>query len=1071
MSPVTRPRPGITADRSPVDPLLEEVRIAMAWNGGVSLAIWMGGVAVEIDAARRAPEAVQPATPDEQTRKIYAALSKAFRRQLVVDILCGASAGGLNGALLAAAMVNGRRLPVDLMRSKWIGIGDFGSLLQPMENTNPKSVMQGGSSPTDPGVFYREVRKFFAAILNVDGADPKEAEATQTPTKLDKADVLLDVMMTNVAGEPVSFRDVWGFELAAREYRAPLRFRASTDYTLEALATAARASASFPVAFEPFRIVGDAATRAGLSGIRYAIDGGLLENAPIKPAIEAVPTRPASTAVKRYVCYVNAAPPTAAPANNDPIEPTLRDVIGYIVNIPRDARFVDQLYAIQNEARRGVLSGKLQPDLLRMPMNALSATAHALLRTYRLRRLALDLQQIVADPARSSALVEQALDGDPNAENVRWLPVDVTPPESAEQWRWGIATAERILHLELDILRGLIPQGDTDARTVVLNARVGIEASLGTLEGMRTDFLTAARGLVNAPGELLADLEGLDLAYRERVLAAMDAAWESFSLVLTNQHLSEINDFGPFVHDLLAGDEETETDGRRHFMKRALSIEVIRRAFVADADADTAQQLLFAQLTPLAPTDIFRYGPGEHDRPDSGEQKLTGIRLGHFAAFYRSAWRANDFMWGRLDGATRIIDLLIDKNRAFELAGLGEPVRWETLANELIAAGAAHATVRDWLIEEALPPGGDGDLRERLTTAIKADMTSGDGSLTRRVCATLAQLEILAEELPILVDATASDEKLGCFTSPLKLKPTSDLKGAITTLRGGFTQPDGALPDLLGRDSSDESVSDLALHTLSQTIVVGLATMRNINVVFGKALAALRVPFVSINGLTARPRPTPTQSLVKRVLQRAPWERIGTVGSFAGASTFIALRLTTAHDRHAPLGSLWSTPTLLYLVSALAVAGVLIVPFLRVIRSTTLQRRGFQLLALVIIGGTAVGVPVILAAWRGGLPFAEIIATAGARGLPDWLTATALAVAVGGVPVLKFVPLPLPNKATTTLQRLPVTILLGAVGLILATYSSRYLANNLSGWHLAAAVSVWASIPAFIGYAQLGSRH
>ena len=31
----------------------EEVRLAMGWNGGVSLAVWMGGVAVELDDARR----------------------------------------------------------------------------------------------------------------------------------------------------------------------------------------------------------------------------------------------------------------------------------------------------------------------------------------------------------------------------------------------------------------------------------------------------------------------------------------------------------------------------------------------------------------------------------------------------------------------------------------------------------------------------------------------------------------------------------------------------------------------------------------------------------------------------------------------------------------------------------------------------------------------------------------------------------------------------------------------------------------------------------------------------------
>jgi hypothetical protein len=36
-----------------VDPDVEEVRVALALNGGVSLAVWMGGCAVELDRARR----------------------------------------------------------------------------------------------------------------------------------------------------------------------------------------------------------------------------------------------------------------------------------------------------------------------------------------------------------------------------------------------------------------------------------------------------------------------------------------------------------------------------------------------------------------------------------------------------------------------------------------------------------------------------------------------------------------------------------------------------------------------------------------------------------------------------------------------------------------------------------------------------------------------------------------------------------------------------------------------------------------------------------------------------------
>ncbi len=1048
----------------------------MAWNGGVSLAVWMGGVAVEIDSARRSAAAVQPATDDEQTRKVYAAISKALNRQLVVDILCGASAGGLNGALLAAAMVNGRRLPTDLMRAKWIGIGDFSSLLQPIENSEPKSIMQGGSSPSDPGIFYREVRRFFAAILDSDGADPDEEKETRTTPPIARTDVHLDVMMTNVAGEPVSFRDVWGFELAAREYRAPFRFRYPEDYTLEALATAARASASFPFAFEPFKIVGDAAVRAGLAGDRYAVDGGLLENAPIKPAIEAIPDRPASTPVKRFVCYVNAAPPTAAPAEEDPVEPTLRDVAGYIINIPRDGRFVDQLYAIRDEARRGLLASKLQPDLLRMPMGSLEATATALLRTYRLRRLATALEEIVEDPAQVADLLDEALDGDTDAENIPWLPDTVNPPAIAVDWRWGIAPAERILHLEIDILRGLIPEGDPRSRERVLQARGLVQAQLARLIDLRNIFIAEMGRLVGAPGDidLLGAMAGLDVANREQVTGALDAAWAAFSEVLLDERLYGINNFGAFVNDLLDGSALQAGEARQRFDRRALSIEVIRRAFNDDAAADTAQQLLFAQLTPVTPTEIFRHREGDGGAPDSGEDKLTGIRLGHFAAFYRSSWRANDFMWGRLDGATRVVDLLLEDApaRAEELRGLGAKVNISAFVADLLAVGESHASVRDWLVDELLTEG-DGDLTARLTEAIGDDLNGGDGSLTRRVCATLAQLEVVAEELPVLVSATANDMKLGCFTTPLKFDPENDLRGTIEQLRSGFAADQKEqlrLPDLLGRDSGDEATSDLALHTIAQALIITLATVRNINVVLGKVVAAFRVPFVSIVGLTARPQPTPKKGWLQKVVSRVPSERIGTVGSFFGASSYIALRLTTTHERHAGLGSLWSVPTLLYWVSALALFGVILVPLVRIAKTHSDWRRFRQIAWLIGLVGTALALPIFFASWKGKLPFAEIIATAGSRALPAALTGLALAVAIAGVPTLKFLPGFVSDKVAGLLKRLPLTALLGAIGFVLGGYSSRYLGAASAWWQWAAAASAWASVLVFAGYSALGSK-
>jgi hypothetical protein len=43
--------------------------------------------------------------------------------------------------------------------------------------------------------------------------------------------------------------------------------------------------------------------------------------------------------------------------------------------------------------------------------------------------------------------------------------------------------------------------------------------------------------------------------------------------------------------------------------------------------------------------------------------------------FVRSSWRANDFLWGHLDGAARLVDLLIAPSRLRR-----SPVRYDTLA-------------------------------------------------------------------------------------------------------------------------------------------------------------------------------------------------------------------------------------------------------------------------------------------------------------------------------------------------------------------------------------------------------
>ena len=67
-----------------------------------------------------------------------------------------------------------------------------------------------------------------------------------------------------------------------------------------------------------------------------------------------------------------------------------------------------------------------------------------------------------------------------------------------------------------------------------------------------------------------------------------------------------------------------------------------------------------------AEVDIFRISPedapsliNERGAGADGRQKLAGNALFHFGAFLDRVWRENDIMWGRLDGAERLITSLL----------------------------------------------------------------------------------------------------------------------------------------------------------------------------------------------------------------------------------------------------------------------------------------------------------------------------------------------------------------------------------------------------------------------------
>ena len=100
-----------------------EVRIGLVMYGGVSLAIYMNGVANELFRAVRG-------------RGVYKLFKTLTESDLVVDVVSGASAGGINGMFLAFALCNELELPLKAVRGLGVmarAIGLVGHILEESE--------------------------------------------------------------------------------------------------------------------------------------------------------------------------------------------------------------------------------------------------------------------------------------------------------------------------------------------------------------------------------------------------------------------------------------------------------------------------------------------------------------------------------------------------------------------------------------------------------------------------------------------------------------------------------------------------------------------------------------------------------------------------------------------------------------------------------------------------------------------------------------------------------------------------------------------------------------------------
>ncbi|GAA5149789.1 hypothetical protein GCM10023340_25660 [Nocardioides marinquilinus] len=616
-----------------------ETRFALVLNGGVSLAVWMSGVVHELDRLRLASAGSPPRDAAEQAvHDAWRVVLEQTGRSVVVDAVAGTSAGGLNGTLLATALARGAALPH--LEPVW---GDLASL---QRDALLRADPEGAPSVLDGDYFARSVAGVVDAIVPEPGVDPVECTLLVTATALRPA--------------PRRYRLEGGLEAWAVDSRRVYRFQRRLDATgaVEAddfvaaapggepddvppvVSQAARASAGFPVAFEP---VWESAALRGRRRDRrdddpptWLIDGGVLDNAPFEPLLDELRDRSVAAPFERVVLYVTPSVAGAGAPWTSGMAPDAARVLGAVVGAVREPDQRDDLETLGESFARAAFTRAGAHHLL---ADLLSPTAAPLLTPAAARTAAL-----AVFPAYRARRLEEA---------ERWLldlgrPPRLQPPPPLElggrawpvvpgaatldpaAWHWGLPAAARVLRWW--------------GRALVLASRATprLTAAFATLDRAQRTVRTLRR---EEESRLRALLDGdatpaVRLAALVEVHAGLDAAATVAALLAD-------------VTDAVAAAWDGGLDGST-LAQLSLDLEVL--ACALSLDTGDRPGFRYRQVTPAAapllPVEATGYG-------DWPARKLYGERWNHFGAFASRTGREHDWLWGRLDGASALCEYLV----------------------------------------------------------------------------------------------------------------------------------------------------------------------------------------------------------------------------------------------------------------------------------------------------------------------------------------------------------------------------------------------------------------------------
>ena len=486
------------------------------------------------------------------------------------------------------------------------------------------------------------------------------------------------------------------------EHRMPIGFRSHAPresghgiaHPCE-LTFAARATASFPGAFPPLRLAeidglaqdcggwpGRAAflrrimpghVEQGTAEHVSLVDGSVLVNRPFASAIAALGARPVQREVDRRIVYIDPRPDRRSALERDSAQPVgfFGAILGSLSTIPREQPIRDNLEAIERQS--------YEADKLNRMVEALRPEVEAAVDKLFGHTLFLNRPT----PARLGqwrAKAQQAA-----AEQASFAFHSYAQAKMA-----GIV--DRLARLVTDAAPGMDPSHTEPVarsfrRELETRGLASLTARGGGASPAAVDFLRAhdltfrIRRLRLLARRITREWHDEAGANDEALEQARSAVYQALNLYMERDNADHFGaDFpaiaaqvlqqpGLVLDTLAARRVLPELDGEAEAIiaaaLEALDKPLRRRMLLAYLgfpyyDVATLPLMRNEGLTEYDPVKVDRISPEDAPsiRHGGTDATLRGIEFFNFGGFFSRAYRENDYLWGRLHGAERMIDLV-----------------------------------------------------------------------------------------------------------------------------------------------------------------------------------------------------------------------------------------------------------------------------------------------------------------------------------------------------------------------------------------------------------------------------